>query len=152
MHTRIYIRCHRTLQDHQVTLVLAQRSADLMSRPFHVLKIVSPRFERGRSDRYEYSLSSFECFLYIRSEVEVSVGGGATQNLVEPRFVDGTSACSQCFHHFRIFVDARYAIAHGSKHGSAYEANVPGAHDSQVFHRSSNLAQVWPLGVVSPCP
>jgi hypothetical protein len=57
--------------------------------------------------------------------------------------MDGTSACSECFHDLRIFIDARHAIADGCKHGSAYEPNVPGTNDSQPLHQElSNLPQI----------
>ena len=115
--------------------MLAQCSTDLMGRPFHVLKIVGARFERWRSHRYEYSIGSFDCFRCIRSEVEGAVRNGAAQNLVEPWFMDGTSACPECFHDLRIFVDARHAIANRRKHGAAHEPNVPGPNDRQSLHR-----------------
>ncbi|HZQ70310.1 MAG TPA: hypothetical protein VFA68_17420, partial [Terriglobales bacterium] len=68
----------------------------------------------------------FNCFRGIRSEFETPVRNCTAHNLVEPRFINGTSTCSECFHNLRIFVDARYTIANRYEHGSAYEPNVPG--------------------------
>ena len=140
MHARKDVRCHRTLEHDQVSLVLAQCATDLMGRLFHVPKIIGAGFERWRSNSYEYSISSIDGFRCVRSEMEGAVRNGAAQNLGEPRFMDGTSACSQCFHDVGIFIDACHAIANRCKHSSAYEPNVPRPNDCQPLHKLSNLS------------